>query len=253
MLKSRARIWRERLRWLLFGFNETLVSDAYRLGSRVGTRVLVAGANRGRDCELFAKLGAGEVHGLDIVDDIGADFSAATYHRGSIESTALPSDYFDITFAANTMEHVPDIRAGFSEMARLTRPGGIIFCVATKLWYSPYGHHMDCFRGHPWVHVVFTKAEILDYARSHSIMGERGHTIEAIVDYMLDRRFFNMTPASEYLRAPEWCGRAEIIENRLEIIRSSLLRHPLGQRALRAGISERELLAHAHHFAARRH
>jgi SAM-dependent methyltransferase len=244
----------ERLRWLIFGFNQTLTLDAYRLASRRNPRVLVVGANRGEDCRLFVRLGAGEVHGLDIIDDIGAGFPAgATYQRGSIEHSGLPSDYFDIVWTANTMEHVPDIQAGFSEMARITRPGGIIFSVATKLWHSPYGHHMECFHGHPWVHVVFTKPQILEYARQHSITGERGHTIEAIVDYMLDRRFFNMMPAAEYLRAPEWCERAEVIENRLETMRSSFLRHPLGQCALRLGIPAHELLAHAHHFAARRH
>jgi hypothetical protein len=55
--------------------------------------------------------GAAEVHGLDVIEDIGASYSnpAVKYHRGSIEGCDLPSDYFDLVFSVATVEHVPKI------------------------------------------------------------------------------------------------------------------------------------------------
>jgi hypothetical protein len=102
------------------------------------------------------------------------------------------------------MEHVPDIDRGFAEMARVTRPGGVVYSQASPLWRSPYGHHKgDLFAGHPWIHLLLDQDEILALCAAEGIGGESD--IEHHVNYMLNADYFNMRPAADYvggLRAP---------------------------------------------------
>jgi SAM-dependent methyltransferase len=116
-------------------YQELFADRAAELCQLKHSRILIVGANTGEDCKLFVDRGAAEVHGLDVIEDVGKGFlhRRVTYHHSSIEHTDLPSNYFDLVFAVATMEHVPDIRAGFSEMERLARPSGIIYSVAAPL------------------------------------------------------------------------------------------------------------------------
>jgi SAM-dependent methyltransferase len=233
-------------------YNQVNAEDA---ASRVDIRratVLVVGANTGGDCQEFVRLGASVVHGLDVIDDIGKDFQheCVTYHKQSIEKTDLPNDSFDLVYSFATMEHVPDIAAGYAEMARLVKPGGTIFSMASPLWYSPYGHHMGCFHGHPWIHVVFDRAGILEYAREHGIDGERGYKVDLIVDYMLDDKNFNMRKAHEYDDAIAALTNVKIIENNLLLEDEVLLDHPLGKLALVSGYLRDDLLPVTHRLIA---
>jgi SAM-dependent methyltransferase len=239
----------------LFGYNRGHVKAAWKLVAEKRPRILVVGANDGSDCKGFIDLGADEVHGIDIEDTVGCAFQhdKVFYHRGDIQRSALPSNYFDLVFSRSTMEHVIDVRAGFSEMARVTRVGGAIWSLAYPLWNSPYGHHMECFRGHPWVHLALDgKDEIVDYAHLHGITGERGHTIEAIIDYMTDERFFNMTPAAVYTDAIRSISELDIIQHDLVLLDPALLAHPFGRKALDRGYASAELRADTHALIARK-
>ena len=40
-----------------------------------GKSVLVVGCNRGEDCEVFVNLGAGSVCGLDVMEEVGVNYS----------------------------------------------------------------------------------------------------------------------------------------------------------------------------------
>jgi SAM-dependent methyltransferase len=202
-----------------------------------GTRLLVVGANTGVDCKRFIDRGAQEVHGLDVIEDVGSEYThpRVTYHRQSIESCNLPSDYFDIAFAVATFEHVPDIYAGWSEMVRVTKPRGIIFSVASPLWQSMYGHHMGCFDVHPWIHLAFDRSGIEEYCVKHDINGERGHSLTAILDYMLNPSFFNQRPASDYLAATQRLAMVEMHENTFARNDSRLLENPLAVLAMERG------------------
>ncbi|MFD4137507.1 class I SAM-dependent methyltransferase [Streptomyces sp. NPDC058572] len=46
----------------------------------------------------------------------------------------------DVCFSSNVLEHVSDPRTFLSEMARVTRPGGLIYVSFTN-WLSPWGGH----------------------------------------------------------------------------------------------------------------
>jgi SAM-dependent methyltransferase len=240
------------VRYRIFGYNQVHAERAYRLVRSRQAKILVVGAAAGADCQRFLRLGAGEVHGLDIAADVGGSFQHPNtfYHRASIECCGLPADQFDLVFSVATMEHVHDIRAGFREMMRVARTGGVIYSIASPLWNSPYGHHMRCFGGHPWVHLVFNRDDIIEYARLHGIAGERGHTIEGIVNYMTDPHFFNMKPARDYKAAVDSIAGIEVIRHEFHRVDAGLLAHPLGRRALALGLSKEELLAETHVFVA---
>lgn len=45
-----------------------------------GMQVFVVGANMGKDCRYFKEFGALEVHGLDVLDNTGADFQASSVY-----------------------------------------------------------------------------------------------------------------------------------------------------------------------------
>ena len=67
----------------------------------------------------------------------------------------------DVCFSSNVLEHVPDPLALISEMARVTRPGGIIYLSFTN-WYSPWGGHEMS----PWHYLGARYAE-QRYLRRH--------------------------------------------------------------------------------------
>lgn len=233
-------------------YQEKTIARANGLCGIQDAKVLVVGANKGEDCRYFVVRGASEVHGLDVIEDVGSAYSnpSVHYHRGSIEGCDLPANYFDLVFSVATMEHVPNIALGFAEMTRLTKPGGKIISHAAPLWQSAYGHHMSCFDGHPWVHLIFPPDELRAYAKSNGIEGERGIQIEYIVNYMLDQTIFNMMPGSEYLSVCDALRGIKIHRNRLNKTSARLLRHPLGRTALSRGFTPDNLLGVHHHFFA---
>jgi SAM-dependent methyltransferase len=59
---------------------------------------------------------------------------------GSALCLPLASGAVDVCFSSNVLEHVGDWRAMLAEMARVTRPGGIVFVAFTN-WLSPWGGH----------------------------------------------------------------------------------------------------------------
>jgi SAM-dependent methyltransferase len=236
-------------------YNETHVNMACQLAGGVrGKSILVVGASHGGDCKLFIERGAGTVHGLDIVADIGSNFQheRVTYHKGLIENSGLNGDSFDLVFATATMEHVHDIEGGFREMIRLAKPGGVIFSIASPLWNSPYGHHMGCFQEHPWIHVALNPTQILAYAREHNIAENNGHRIEDVIEYMMNPEYFNMRKAADYTNAVARLTGLVSVTNTLHVENDlRLFDHPLSKMA-REKLNDAELLAVTHEFSAKK-
>jgi ArsR family transcriptional regulator len=90
---------------------------AAALGRRVGRVVCVdnspAMLERARD-------------NLASLSEQGADVE---YRRGTIESLPLADDEVDAAYAHMVLHHLPDTRAGLTEMVRIVRPGGLVCCV----------------------------------------------------------------------------------------------------------------------------
>jgi SAM-dependent methyltransferase len=219
-------------------------------------KVLVIGCNTGGDCSYFLQAGAQEVHGVDVVDGIGRDLrhEKVRYHQRSAEDmTCFPDDTFDLVYAFATLEHIPDIEAAFREMHRVARPGGTIFSLAAPLWYSRFGHHKaDLFHDYPWIHLLLSHEEIVDWFMKHKAreMPDKAVEIEHHVGYMLDKNFFNMRSGKDYLATCDRLG-TETICNEIDCEPQTLLTAEAKERLL--GIyGMEELLGVTHRFIAKK-
>jgi len=120
------------------GRYSTLLAPAFAdfADVRAGQRALDVGCGPGAlTAELVARLGKDSVAAVDPSESFVA--AAATRLRGvdvrrsSAEDIPHPDDAFDVTMAQLVVHFMPDPIAGLAEMARVTRPGGV---VAACVW-----------------------------------------------------------------------------------------------------------------------
>jgi len=114
-----------------------LTVDLERLRVRPGDRVLDAGCGEGRHCFGVLERGA-HVVGLDLDPGslaAGADRlrrragelgSLGAMVRGDVLRLPFPDAAFDKAICSEVMEHVHDFRGAARELARVTRPGGLL-------------------------------------------------------------------------------------------------------------------------------
>jgi SAM-dependent methyltransferase len=103
---------------------------------KAGQRALDVGSGPGAlTAELVRRLGAGAVTAVDpsdsFVDAVRDRFPGVRAERASAEQLPFPDHSFDLTLAQLVVHFMADPVAGLSEMARVTRPGGI---VAACVW-----------------------------------------------------------------------------------------------------------------------
>jgi SAM-dependent methyltransferase len=108
---------------------------------RAGMRALDVGCGPGGlTGELAARLGAGQVAAIDpaeqFADACRARHPGADVRVGVAEDLPWGDGEFDVTLASLVVAFMRDARAGVAEMARVTRPGGV---VAACMWDVPGG------------------------------------------------------------------------------------------------------------------
>ncbi len=193
--------------------------------------------------------------GVDVIDEIGADFSdpRVSYVRTSAEALDLAAAQFDLVYCFATMEHVARIDLAFPELVRVARPGGVIYSVAAPLWNSRVGHHKsELFEESPWIHLRLTRDQIVAECRRRGLTTYAGLPVEAHVDYMLNDAYFNKLPASDYLKACASLASADIIVNSLAYDADDDLTPDLESELGMLGYPREELLASVHTFVGRR-
>jgi len=218
-------------------------------------KVLVVGCNTGKDCMSFIKLGAPKVYGLDVVPNVGSDFqhSDIEYYQNSVEDMPFADNTFDLVFCFATMEHVPNIKSGFEEMARVTSKGGHVYSIAAPLWNSPYGHHKpDLFDGYPWVHLLYSKQEIIDFYLEKKLGPLTAEELKIHVDYMLNPHFFNKHPSSTYYEVCEKLTPFIVYRNGFDYLPEDSIKPNVETKLKAAGYSKKELLAVNHYFIAKK-
>jgi SAM-dependent methyltransferase len=118
-------------------FSEPLAvqfADVARL--RQGQRALDVGCGPGAlTAELVKRLGASAVCSIDPSDSFVAAvrgrFPDVDVRAGAAEKLPFPDDAFDVTLAQLVVHFMASPVAGLAEMARVTRPGGV---VAACVW-----------------------------------------------------------------------------------------------------------------------
>ena len=99
-----------------------------------GKDCLDAGCGGGRNAIAMARLGAAQVHGVDLggagIEDArkrGAGMANVSFREGSIEALPFADDSFDVVWCAGVLMHTGDPERALAELARVLRPGGPIF------------------------------------------------------------------------------------------------------------------------------
>ena len=84
-----------------------------------------------------------EAHGLDL-DGVSIAYARQHYpenhyYHGTVEAFATDAPQFDLAYCSEVIEHVPDVHSFVSAIARLVRPGGVIFITTPDIshWRRP--------------------------------------------------------------------------------------------------------------------
>ncbi len=118
-------------------YSEPLAAQFVALADlRAGQRALDVGCGAGAlTQQLVERLGADSVSAVDpsepFVAAVAARFPGVAVHRASAEALPFPDGTFDAALAQLVVHFMTDPVAGLSEMARVTRPGGV---VAACVW-----------------------------------------------------------------------------------------------------------------------
>lgn len=237
-------------------------------------KILVVGCGNGQDCADFIECQV--VHGLDICNNLGHSFShpKVSYYRESAESMLRSSDFYDLVFSVATLEHIHNLEAAFSEIRRVTKPGGLIYCASAPLWNSYQGHHLNyygLFSEFPWIHLRLSQSEMLQYIREHKQVSDLQSWIdllqqenllsvplkindlnsyaENIANFVFSD-YFNRQPASQYIKVAEVLDVSYRLRNDVWKDGEALLTHDILRELTEKGFQKDELLAVSHTYVA---
>ena len=124
-----------------------LTVDYERLSVHAGQRLLDLGCGRGRHTFEALRRGASVVASdLDpgVLKEV-RDMAGAMQLAGETDATCecVPGDAtrlpfsdaaFDRVIASEVFEHIPDDETGYAEVARVTRPGGLVAVTVPRAW-----------------------------------------------------------------------------------------------------------------------
>jgi SAM-dependent methyltransferase len=235
-------------------------------------KILIVGCGHGQDCEPFTE--GNEIHGLDICENIGCNFThpKVSYYRESAESMLRESNYYDLVFSVATLEHISNLETAFSEILRVTKPGGLIYCVAAPLWNSYEGHHYyGLFSEFPWIHLRLSQPELLKYIQAYKNIAElqpwldllqqenlisvplsRGDIIsyaENVTNFLFSS-YFNQLPATQYIQAAETLDVSYVIRNDIWQDGENFLTPDILEELTQKGLNQEELLSVSHTYVA---
>lgn len=180
-------------------YHHMYLAELNRLAGVRGKNVLAVGCHWGLECDLLVRMGAKEVTGLDVVDDVGKDYPhpQIKHVRSSAETMPFEDNSFDICSSIATLEHIPNPRAALEEMVRVTAKRGILYCFAAPLWNSAFGHHREGIFP-PWIHLRKKSAdEMKSYYKDRCKQIIKSRTIEAYIDEIYSESY-NQTSIREY-------------------------------------------------------
>lgn len=96
-------------------------------------RILDLGCGDCCTLDFLAALGFTHLHGIDLQIKESVSDRPYTLHEGDMTNTALANESYDLLVSISVIEHGVNLRAFFTEAARLLKPGGLLF-ITTDYW-----------------------------------------------------------------------------------------------------------------------
>lgn len=155
--------------------------------------VLVLGCGDGGELRLWEQQRPRSLTGVDYFA-APIDWAKRDADTAAMDVTALAfaDNSFDLVASTALLEHVRDLDACVSEMARVTRPGGIVFANFGPLWPSYGGAHYLGSYEHLWM----TAPQFASYIETRGIDYEHEEAL-----HWLRHDMFSRASYDEYLVA----------------------------------------------------
>ncbi|PPQ37371.1 Methyltransferase domain-containing protein [Rhodoblastus acidophilus] len=144
---------------------------------------------------------------ITVLAGAGEAFGSHAHVVGDICDPALfAPESFDVVASFAVLEHI-DVAAGFANINRILRPGGLFASLFGPVWSSPYGHHLFVDPNDPllnfalwklpgWMHLLSSPNEIQDFYRQNCYSEE---VIRAILDQIYETPNINRLMYEDYL------------------------------------------------------
>lgn len=131
------------------------------------------------------------------------------------EPLPLADASVDLVYSWSVFEHVADVPGALAELARITKPGAVLFIQVEPLFYGPYGSHLQRLVDEPWAHLRLGEEEFL--RRAAAAQDEvpehekdtlyRDHSFEELKRYLLgEYRSLNRITAEDLIRSVSATG-----------------------------------------------
>lgn len=132
--------------------------------------VLELGCGDGLICALLNDQGARSV-AIDIDDALFDKFASdrgVVYKTMDASKLEFKDASFDLIFTHNGFEHFSDPAAVYNECRRVLRPGGMMYFQFNPLYYSPFGFHAYKSIPVPYLHILFSQTDIVNFAHKNN-------------------------------------------------------------------------------------
>ena len=153
-------------RTLLFYLQKYSIDDMLE-----GKQVLDIGCGAGGKSLYFAKMGAGYVTGVDVVEkyedesnSLARELSLSDKFKfvlADASKLTFEDESFDTIIMNDAMEHVGDPEAVLDECLRVLCPGGRIF-INFPPYNHPFGAHLSDVIAIPYVHMFFSRKCLIE-------------------------------------------------------------------------------------------
>lgn len=165
-----------------------------------GKTVLDFGCGFGVQSVEVAKLGAGKVIGIDILENRlnGATELAEAQGVGNIcQFTKSTDQKADFILSKDSFEHFDDPLKILILMDQLLKPEGRVLASFGPTWYHPYGGHS--FSVFPWAHLIFTEKSLIEWRSQFKNDGAtRFREIDGGLNQLTIRRFESTVERSPF-------------------------------------------------------
>ena len=94
------------------------------------------------------------------------DAARVEFHRVDAQDLIYRDALFDLVYSVNALEHILEPELAWQEIARVTRPGGVV-ALQFDPWTSPNGHHLWHLNLDPWDHLLLSEEEMIAKIHHH--------------------------------------------------------------------------------------